>query len=285
MVLTCAERSQVRRSWDDLCFLIFKRILSKHAEEARMRRRARVTLVTNCGRWKKKKGPRLLTIPAHGINSQVTSSVNFWKHPTAMMCICYSVHIHLYKLYLSECLSSCTLRKSLLFTGEGRLPVYMGIFCKQLFFANQIQKRLLYCQWTYKKTQVFFSSHMSGVFCWIASGLPLTQVHISWRSWENVTQNTTRFKLCSTTSHTCPDKRKRSFWRRTRSTHKMSLMAFFFIVRLSSTCFCVALLLLLLVVGKPVPAVSYLFVRIFFFLRILTVVVSVHQHVNFPLFI
>lgn len=129
-----------------------------------MRRQACVTLVTKCGcRGKKKKGPQLFTIPAHGINSQVTLSVNFWMHPTAMMCICYSVlctciYMYLYELYQSECLSSCTLPKPLLFTGEGRLLAYMGIFCKHLFCPFKFKKgSFTVCTIAEKPRLLFFS--------------------------------------------------------------------------------------------------------------------------------
>lgn len=171
-----------------------------------------------------------------------------------MMCICYSVlftciYMYLYELYQSECLSSYTLLKPLLFTGEGRLPAYTGKFRKQLFCAIQIQKRLLCRVRTCRKPRVFFfMSHGATILfdCINSSTNSCSQKRISEEEAEkNVTQNTTRFKFCGMTSHTCPDKCKGSFLIHTKHTQD-EFEGNFLIVGPSLTAFCVALLLLLL---------------------------------------
>lgn len=184
-----------------------------------------------------------------------------------MMCICYSllctcIYMYLYELYLSECLSSNTLQKPLLFTGEGQLLAYMGIFCKQLSNAIQIQKRLLYHPRTSRIPRVFFYfiSHGATLLfdCIYSSTNSGLRERISEEEAVKMSPKTPMASNSVARLLTRPDKCKGCFLLHTTCTHKMSSRAFF-ILRPSLTSLCVALLLLSLLRSQFQPCPTSVF--------------------------
>lgn len=162
----------------------------------------------------------------------------------------------------------------------------MGIFCKQHLSAIQIQKRLLYPALAAGNSGFF-------LFMWHDVTLLFDCTYFSTNSGshrriskeeaeKNVTQNTTRFKFCGTTSLTCPDQCKGIFLLHGRWVRGH----FLFIVRPSLSPLCVALLLLLLsllsVVGKPVSAMSYFRFLFLSFLLGFWLWMSLRRQVKFP---
>lgn len=181
----------------------------------------------------------------------------------AIKCCIYSF-IYLYKVYISECLSSCTLQKRLLFTGEGRLPAYRDILPTAFLCHSNLKKAPLLFAGV-QKTTFFFPDTWRDPFVWLHLFLHqhwFTRAHLQ-RSSRKMsgrhTQNTTRFNLCGTTSHTCPHKCKGSFLLHTR--HAQDEFQGIFLhcevprdFPLHGTA---AVVVVVIVVGKPVPAVSY----------------------------
>lgn len=216
-----AERSQVRRDWDDLCLLIFKQILRSSgrggpvAASERVRpRRQNVTV-----RKEKVRGPaaRLFAIPARGIQSQVTSRVNFWMHPHS-----YDVHLLFSAVYVHLCIHinlSKWMFIQLYIPKASKDCCWQAkvTACTELFqtasLRNSNSKKSSFTAFLH--AQVFFSLPVTRrdppcLTAFISPSQGFTRVHLQRSGGKNGRQTHPKTLLVSASPALCPHRRKGS---------------------------------------------------------------------------
>lgn len=144
-------------------------------------------------------------------------------------------------------------------------PCIQGYFANSFSVPFKFKKGLLYCLRACRKPRFFFPDTWRDPFVWLHLFLHqhwFTRAYLQ-RSSRKMsgrhTQNTTRFNLCGTTSHTCPHKCKGSFLLHTR--HAQDEFQGIFLRCEAPRDFplhgTAAVVVVVIVVEKPVPAVSY----------------------------